>query len=154
MPYYLSHIEGPPTVLGITLNYISLRILGVPADHPIMVKARGNLHKLGGATHAPQWAVFWMCIMNVYDWEGCNPIPPEFWLVRTNIKTVFAGHVVHCICIHTDGKRIFGTQAQTDGAGLGLDRSCTSIPTSVHGYSSQSRSSSFSRCSPTAPCIL
>lgn len=79
--YRVSHIEGPSTVLGITINYMSLRILGVPAEHPIMIKARGTLHKLGGATHAPQWAVFWMCVMNVYDWEGCNPIPPEFWCV-------------------------------------------------------------------------
>lgn len=44
---YSSHIEGHSTVFGTGLNYTALRILGVPAEHPIMVKARGTLHKLG-----------------------------------------------------------------------------------------------------------
>ena len=41
------HIEGHSTVFGTGLNYTALRILGVSAEHPIMVKARTNLHKLG-----------------------------------------------------------------------------------------------------------
>lgn len=41
------HFEGVSTVFGTGLNYTALRILGVPADHPVMVKARGTLHKLG-----------------------------------------------------------------------------------------------------------
>lgn len=41
------HIEGHSTVFGTGLNYTALRILGVSAEHPIMVNARGTLHKLG-----------------------------------------------------------------------------------------------------------
>lgn len=41
------HIEGPSTVFGTALNYVTLRLLGVTAEHPAMVKARGTLHKLG-----------------------------------------------------------------------------------------------------------
>lgn len=41
------HIEGHSTVFGTGLNYTALRILGVSAEHPIMVKARTTLHKLG-----------------------------------------------------------------------------------------------------------
>lgn len=41
------HIEGISTVFGTALNYVTLRILGLGADHPAMVKARNTLHKLG-----------------------------------------------------------------------------------------------------------
>lgn len=41
------HIEGQTTVFGTALNYAALRILGVSADHPVMIKARSALHKLG-----------------------------------------------------------------------------------------------------------
>lgn len=56
-----------------------MRILGVKADHPVAVKARGCLHKLGGATGVPSWGKFWLSILNVYDWDGNHPIPSELW---------------------------------------------------------------------------
>ncbi|KIK73942.1 hypothetical protein PAXRUDRAFT_836113, partial [Paxillus rubicundulus Ve08.2h10] len=74
------HIEGHSTVFGTALNYVALRILGMGADHPAAVKARATLHKLGGATGAPGWGKFWLAVLNVYEWEGVNPIPPEIWL--------------------------------------------------------------------------
>lgn len=42
-----SHVEGHSTVFGTALNYATLRILGVDKDHPVCIKARGTLHKLG-----------------------------------------------------------------------------------------------------------
>jgi len=33
----------------------------------------------GGATGIPAWGKFWLSVLNVYDWEGNNPIPPELW---------------------------------------------------------------------------
>jgi len=96
--YGCSHIEGPSTAFGTSLNYCAIRILGMSADHPVAVKARGCLHKLGrSATHtfvwrsglhflkqgsalgAPAWGKFWLSVLNVYEWEGNNPIPPELW---------------------------------------------------------------------------
>jgi len=34
--------------MGTALNYAALRLLGVPAEHPVVVRARATLHKLGG----------------------------------------------------------------------------------------------------------
>ncbi len=34
-------------MFGTALNYVALRILGVDREHPVCVKARGILHKLG-----------------------------------------------------------------------------------------------------------
>lgn len=53
------HIEGPSTIFGTGLNYVSMRILGVSKNDPRMVKARKFLHKHGGVKHIPQWGKFW-----------------------------------------------------------------------------------------------
>ncbi len=73
------HIESPSTVFGTALNYAAIRLLGMSADHPVAVKARTTLHKLGGAVGAPSWGKLWLAILNCYDWSGMNPIPPELW---------------------------------------------------------------------------
>ncbi|PPQ66646.1 hypothetical protein CVT26_009400 [Gymnopilus dilepis] len=73
------HVEGHSTVFGTGLNYTALRILGVDRDHPVCVRARATLHKLGGCTSIPAWGKFWLSLLNCYDWEGNNPVPPELW---------------------------------------------------------------------------
>ncbi|WFD01481.1 lanosterol synthase [Malassezia obtusa] len=75
------HIEGHSTVFGTALNYTVLRLVGVDADHPMMVQARSTLHRLGGATGIPSWGKLWLAVLNVYDWDGLNSIPPELWLL-------------------------------------------------------------------------
>lgn len=75
------HIEGQSTVFGTALNYVSLRLLGVSEEHPRMVKARGMLHALGGASHAPHWGKFWLSVLGVCEWSAVNPVPPELWYV-------------------------------------------------------------------------
>ncbi|KAF9526128.1 terpenoid cyclases/protein prenyltransferase alpha-alpha toroid [Crepidotus variabilis] len=73
------HVEGHSTVFGTGLNYTALRILGVDKDHPVCVRARAKLHQLGGCTSIPAWGKFWLSLLNVYDWAGNNPVPPELW---------------------------------------------------------------------------
>lgn len=78
----IRHIEGVSTNFGTTLNYVVMRLLGVPADHPVAVRARKTMHGLGSACAVPAWGKFWLSVLNVYEWEGNNPIPPELWYVR------------------------------------------------------------------------
>lgn len=75
------HIEGESTVFGTTLNYAVLRLVGVDPEDPVMVKARGTLHKLGGALYSPHWAKFWLAVLGVVEWDIVNPVPPELWLL-------------------------------------------------------------------------
>ncbi|XP_024142556.1 lanosterol synthase isoform X1 [Oryzias melastigma] len=77
------HIEDKSTVFGTALSYVSLRILGVDADDPDLVRARNNLHDKGGAVGIPSWGKFWLAILNVYSWEGINTLLPEMWLFPT-----------------------------------------------------------------------
>lgn len=41
-----------------------------------------RLQFLGGAAASASWGKFWLSVLNVYDWEGNNPIPPELWYVE------------------------------------------------------------------------
>ncbi|KAB5531448.1 terpenoid cyclases/protein prenyltransferase alpha-alpha toroid [Coniochaeta sp. 2T2.1] len=75
------HIEADSSVFGTAMNYVVLRLVGVDADHPKMVKARATLQKLGGATHGPHWCKFWLAVLGITKWEIVNPIPPELWLL-------------------------------------------------------------------------
>jgi len=73
------HIEGESTVFGTAMTYVILRLLGASEEDERMIKARGMLHKLGGAVNGPHWAKFWLSVLGVMEWEGVNPIPPDLW---------------------------------------------------------------------------
>ena len=75
------HIEGDSSVFGTAMNYTVLRLLGVPASEPRMIKARKCLHNLGGAVYGPHWAKFWLSVLGVMQWDIVNPVPPELWLL-------------------------------------------------------------------------
>lgn len=75
------HIEGDSTVFGTVMNYTALRILGVSEEEPEMIKARGTLHKMGGAKCGPHWSKFWLSVIGVCKWDIVSPVPPEFWLL-------------------------------------------------------------------------
>lgn len=73
------HEFDKSTCYGTTINYVILRILGLPKEHPVCIKARKTLHKLGGAIGNPHWGKAWLAILNLYKWEGVNPAPTELF---------------------------------------------------------------------------
>ncbi|OMO57913.1 Prenyltransferase/squalene oxidase [Corchorus olitorius] len=78
------HIEGHSTMFGTALSYITLRLLGEgPEDGEDMAVSRGRKWILdhGGLVAIPSWGKFWVTVLGVYEWAGCNPMPPEFWLL-------------------------------------------------------------------------
>ncbi|PON40447.1 Squalene cyclase [Trema orientale] len=93
------HIEGNSTMFGSALNYIALRLLGEgldDGDDRAMVKARKWILDHGGAVGIPSWGKFWLTVLGVYEWSGCNPLPPEFWLLP-NISPIHPGKML-CYC--------------------------------------------------------
>lgn len=75
------HIEAPSTMFGAVLNYVALRLLGVPADDPVCVKAHKFMQQRGGAVSTAPWAKCYLCLLGVMDWEGHISVPPEMWLL-------------------------------------------------------------------------
>ncbi|MBK8480986.1 MAG: terpene cyclase/mutase family protein [Proteobacteria bacterium] len=75
------HIASPATVFGTALNYVALRLLGVPRSEERLRRARAWLLAQGGAEGVPSWGKFWLALLGVYRWEGVQPVPPELWLL-------------------------------------------------------------------------
>ncbi|CCW71206.1 unnamed protein product [Phytomonas sp. Hart1] len=75
------HIEGHSTMLGTVLNYISLRMMGVPAEDPSAASARRWIHAEGGAVYTPLWGKMWLCILGLFSYDGVSPLLPELILL-------------------------------------------------------------------------
>ena len=70
---------SPPSLFVTTLVYCASRVLGVPADDPLLAKARELIAAEGGVESIPTWGKFWLALLSLYRWEGVNPIIPELW---------------------------------------------------------------------------
>ncbi|RZC91672.1 hypothetical protein C5167_027734 [Papaver somniferum] len=78
------HIEGHSMMFCTAFNYICMRILGEGPEGGIdnaCTRARNWILGHGGVTSIPSWGKIWLSILGVYDWSGCNPTPPEFWVL-------------------------------------------------------------------------
>ncbi|WCJ27412.1 Lupeol synthase [Euphorbia peplus] len=79
------HVESHSTMLCTALNYISLRLLGqqLPAEGEEngVSKARKWILDHGGAINTQSWGKIYLSVLGVYEWAGCNPIPPELILL-------------------------------------------------------------------------
>ncbi|KAL8139691.1 hypothetical protein V2J09_005712 [Rumex salicifolius] len=93
------HIEGNSTMFSTTLTYVALRLLGERIDedqNDAVSRGRKWILDRGGAVGIPSWGKFWLAVIGIYDWDGCNPVPPEFWLVP-NISPIHPGKML-CYC--------------------------------------------------------
>ncbi|KAB1212026.1 Lupeol synthase [Morella rubra] len=86
-------------MFGSAFSYIALRILGEgPEDGEDRAMARGRKWILdhAGLVVMPSWGMFWVSVLGAYEWSGCNPLPPEFWLIP-NIFPLNTGKML-CYC--------------------------------------------------------
>lgn len=60
-----------------------IAFVGVPATDEYASRARQLILSWGGAVSIPSWGKFWLCVLNVYSWDGTNCILPELWLLPT-----------------------------------------------------------------------
>lgn len=93
------HIEGHSTMFGSALSYIALRILGEgleDGEDKAMARGRKWILDHGGLVAIPSWGKFWVTVLGVYEWSGCNPLPPEFWLLP-NFTPIHPGKML-CYC--------------------------------------------------------
>lgn len=79
------HIEGQSTMFGTVMQYVALRLSGMNKDHEHLAKARTWIKAHGGATGIPSWGKFYLAILGVYEWDGCNSLFPEMWLLPRSL---------------------------------------------------------------------
>lgn len=75
------HIEDESTMFGTVMQYVALRILGMKPDAPEMRNASNWIIKHGGAVSIPSWGKFYLSVLGAFEWEGCNTLIPELWLL-------------------------------------------------------------------------
>lgn len=76
------HPESPGYVFFTTLAYVALRLLGVAADDPLLVRARRWLEvQPGGVKGIPTWGKFWLALLGLYEYKGLNSVPPELFIL-------------------------------------------------------------------------
>jgi squalene/oxidosqualene cyclase-like protein len=73
------HIEDTSTMFGTVLQYVALRLLGMEATEPKLLKGQEWIRKHGGASGIPSWGKFYLSVLGVYEWQGCNSLFPEMW---------------------------------------------------------------------------
>ncbi|WAQ91288.1 hypothetical protein PtA15_14A170 [Puccinia triticina] len=108
------NISEKSTVLGSSLNYVACRLLGMDAQEPVLRQARNTLHILGGASCIPTWGKVWLSLLNVYDWEGVNPMPPESWLLPTYLPFHPSRWWVHTRQVYTPMSYLAGKKIKAE----------------------------------------
>ncbi len=75
------HAEDDGCMFTTVLCYASLRILGVARNIPDMEKMRSWIIDNGTALGAASWGKFFMCLLNLYPYDGLTPLLPELWIL-------------------------------------------------------------------------
>nr|XP_043619398.1 dammarenediol II synthase-like [Erigeron canadensis] len=106
------YIEGHSTMIGSALSYVALRLLGEgPNDgNGSVEQGRKWILDHGGATSIPSWGKTYLSVLGVYEWEGCNPIPPEFWLFPETLPYHPAKMWCYCRTTYMPMSYLYGTK--------------------------------------------
>jgi squalene-hopene/tetraprenyl-beta-curcumene cyclase len=68
---------GPPDLAAGIESYYALRLCGVPADDPRMLRARDVVRSLGGINRSRFFTRLWLAAMDRYPWDHLPYLPPE-----------------------------------------------------------------------------
>jgi lanosterol synthase len=80
------HPESGGYIFTTTLAYVALRLLGLPPNDPLVVRARVWLHRQpGGVLAIPSWGKLWLALIDLYGYEGVNPCPPELFILPSRL---------------------------------------------------------------------
>ncbi len=82
------------------------------ADDETVVKARQFLKNNGGAEGIPSWGKFWLAVLGCYEWEGLNPIPPEFWLLPYAVPVHPGRWWCHCRMVYLPMGYLYARRAK------------------------------------------
>lgn len=107
------HSQSQPYLFVTTLVYVAARILGVKKDDPLLVPAWKFIQEEGGVIGIPSWGKFWLAMLNLYDWQGVNPVLPEVWRLPSWLPIHPKNYYCHTRLIYMPMGFIYGRKFQT-----------------------------------------
>lgn len=111
---------NPPSLFVTTLVYVACRVLGVPADDPLLAKARELMETEGGVESIPTWGKFWLALLSLYRWEGVNPVIPELWALPTALPVHPSRYYCHTRLIYMGMATLYAERFQMPATSLTL----------------------------------
>ncbi|KAJ6678906.1 TERPENE CYCLASE/MUTASE FAMILY MEMBER [Salix purpurea] len=102
------HIESHSNMFCTTFSYICLRMLGVGPDEEACARGRKWILDRGGVSSIPSWGKTWLSILGLFDWSGCNPMPPEFWILPTALPVHPAKMWCYCRLVYMPMSYLYG----------------------------------------------
>lgn len=73
--------DGPSEISASVKAYFALKLAGVSADEPFMLRARKCILAKGGVTSANVFTKITLALFGQYDWRGIPTMPPEIMLL-------------------------------------------------------------------------
>ncbi|XAR63728.1 Beta-amyrin synthase [Bertholletia excelsa] len=105
------HIEGHSMMFCTVLSYICMRVLGegpFGGQNNAAERARKWIHEHGGVVAIPSWGKTWLSIFGLFDWSGCNPMPPEFWILPPYLPMHPAKMWCYCRLVYMPMSYLYG----------------------------------------------
>jgi hypothetical protein len=93
-------VESHSHVFTSVLVYVTLRLLGIPAEDPQLQRARAWFLPHGGPLSSGSWGKFILAMLGLYEYRGLVPLPPELWLLPESLPLHPSKLWCHCRMVY------------------------------------------------------
>lgn len=112
------HPEGNNSLYVTTLVYVAARLLGVARDDALLEPSAKWIVSVGGVLAIPSWGKFWLAMLNLYEWQGVNPLLPELWSAPRWFPLFPGNYYCHTRVIYMAMTVIYASKHQTQATPL------------------------------------
>jgi squalene/oxidosqualene cyclase-like protein len=106
------HAEASGCLFSTVLCYVAFRLLGLSADDERVLRARRFILGHGTALACPSWGKFFLALLNLYDYDGLQPILPELWLLPSILPLHPSRFWCHARQVYLPMAQLYGMKAQ------------------------------------------
>ncbi|MEE9383896.1 MAG: terpene cyclase/mutase family protein [Nannocystaceae bacterium] len=106
------HEDGSSCVFTSVVGYVAMRLLGEEPGAEQMLRLRDYFRPRGGALSCAAWGKFLLAILNLYEYEGLAPTPPELWLLPTRLPFHPSRLWCHCRMVYLPMAYLYGRRAK------------------------------------------
>lgn len=102
------HPEDEGSLFVTALVYVAARLLGARSTQGWLQEARRFFEREGGVQRIPTWGKVWLSFLDLYGWEGVNPILPEAWALPSWLPLHPANYYCHTRSIYLGLAVLYG----------------------------------------------